>query len=157
MTADFEIALGDQVHQTETARVVVCHSGPVGHVKNDMIVRRVAARFLHELADLRPVLAHMFDRKSSAHTEVHDQDFTAREMSTQILGPARQTDKAYPLQPIDEMIGKRKSQICTATLDTAEGCALHCRRKATTDGFDFWKLGQFQRSIDRVVFRRRKH
>ena len=72
---------------------------------------------------------------------MHHQHVAPVQVAEQVLGPPLQPLDPRAGQPLDEALGKRKTQVGPPLLDAAQPGALQHRLQAAADGFDFGKLG----------------
>ena len=73
MLATIEPVFWDKVHEAKAPRIVVSDNCTIGHVEDDVVVRRYCAGFIDILAGLLGRTAGWFDGKTATHAEMHDQ------------------------------------------------------------------------------------
>ena len=130
----------DQLHVAEAARIVEGDDRAVRHVEHHMIVRRELAARVMEFAGALLVAAVQHAERAR-HAEMHQQHLAGRQVREQILGAPVQALDARALEPLVEVLRKRKAQIRPALLDPHEARALHHGLQAAAHGFDFGKFG----------------
>ena len=134
----------DQLHVAEAARIVERDDRAVRHVEHHMIVRRELAARVMEFARRRPRRCRAARGTSPTCRDASAAPRRRRCPRAGIwrAGPSRSTVCA--LEPLVEVLRKRKAQVRPALLDPHEARALHHGLQAAAHGLDFGKLGHGQ-------------
>ena len=107
-----------------------------------MIVRRELAARVMEFAGALLVAAVQHAERAR-HAEMHQQHLAGRQVGEQILRAPVQALDGRALEPLVEVLRKRKAQVRPALLDPHEARALHHGLQAAAHGFDFGKFGHW--------------
>ena len=135
-----ELGARDQLHVAEAARIVERHHRAVRHVEHHVVVRGKLAALVVEVARRRGVaLVQHVER--ARHAEMHQQHLAGRDIRQQVFGAPADAADGLALEPVGEVLRKRKAQVRPARLDAHEARALHHGLQAAAHGFDFGKLG----------------
>ena len=105
-----------------------------------MVVRRELAANMMEFAGAT-LVAPVHHAKRARHAEVHQQHLARGEIGEQIFRTPPESFHGRALEPLVEVLRKRKAQIRPALLDPHEPRAFHHRLQAAAHCFDFGKFG----------------
>ena len=130
----------DQLHVAEAARIVEGDDRAIRHVEHHMIVRGELAARVMEFAGALLVTA-VQNAERARHAEMHQQHLAGRQIRQQILRAPVQAFDGRALEPLVEVLRKRKAQVRPALLDPHEARTLHHGLQAAAHGFDFGKFG----------------
>ena len=81
------------------------------------------------------------DMIGTGHAQMGNQHCLVIEPDEQIFRPSLQVGDAPAFNTLDEFFREWKAQIRAAHFQALDTGTLHCRLKATTNGFDFWQFG----------------
>ncbi len=101
-----EVAARHDQHQTEPARIVVCHRGAGRHMEHHVVMRRGRGACTMELArhPAGIVVAHA---ERAGHAEMHQQHVPGSKVRRQVFGAAANTRNGLAFQPLREVAGQR--------------------------------------------------
>ncbi len=138
-----QFARRDQRHIAEAARIIIADDGAVAHGEDEVVVLAVLPRLLDEFAEnfAMALAGSIVDDEASAHAEMHGEHFAPVQPDHEIFRAPVQPLDAAALQPLGEILRKRKAQIRAALLHLGEARAFHHRSKAPPHGFDFGEFG----------------
>lgn len=147
MPARLKLCLRHEIHEAEAAVIGIDDARAVLHVEHDMVMPLAARHVVVEEAGRKPAVRGM-NGEAPGHAQMHDEDFAVRpfrglrlQMDEDIFRTAPQMPDPAARQALGETLGQGKAQIGPPLCHMPDHTALHRRREAATDGFNFGQFG----------------